>query len=141
MYITIVLNARGCKMIDMKFVQGGRAVFTVSNGKGEHFTYKVKKHRTKDMYFNYILTGGADSYTYMGMFNTRSHTNSQGNKGMRETAKCVQVFNWAMKVIKGEKNLPDGYKIQHEGMCARCGRALTDPVSIETGFGPTCRNK
>jgi hypothetical protein len=27
------------------------------------------------------------------------------------------------------------------GRCRRCGRALTDPVSVESGIGPECRTK
>lgn len=31
--------------------------------------------------------------------------------------------------------------IAKKGKCARCGRALSDPVSIRRGFGPTCYKK
>jgi hypothetical protein len=31
-----------------------------------------------------------------------------------------------------------GYKIHIEGHCLRCGRVLTDPISIKTGVGPYC---
>lgn len=27
------------------------------------------------------------------------------------------------------------------GKCARCGRALSDPVSVERGMGPVCAGK
>ena len=30
---------------------------------------------------------------------------------------------------------------QGSGCCYACGRLLTDPLSIELGIGPTCRNK
>jgi hypothetical protein len=29
----------------------------------------------------------------------------------------------------------------HEGVCGRCGRRLTVPTSIETGFGPDCAGR
>lgn len=29
-------------------------------------------------------------------------------------------------------------EIWHEGKCGRCGRQLTVPESIESGFGPEC---
>jgi hypothetical protein len=28
--------------------------------------------------------------------------------------------------------------VWHEGSCARCGKKLTVPESIESGFGPEC---
>ena len=30
------------------------------------------------------------------------------------------------------------FEFRHEGRCGRCGRALTVPESIDTGFGPHC---
>jgi hypothetical protein len=30
--------------------------------------------------------------------------------------------------------------VHHEGRCGRCGRTLTVPESIESGFGPECIN-
>ena len=41
----------------------------------------------------------------------------------------------AWKLINAE--LAKSYK----GRCARCGKALTNPVSLEFGHGPTCRKK
>lgn len=32
-------------------------------------------------------------------------------------------------------------RIQEESRCGKCGRALTDPVSIERGIGPECYGK
>lgn len=32
-------------------------------------------------------------------------------------------------------------EVWHEGQCARCGRALTVPSSIELGLGPDCADK
>lgn len=32
-------------------------------------------------------------------------------------------------------------EVWHEGRCGRCGRALTVPESIESGFGPECRKE
>ena len=31
-----------------------------------------------------------------------------------------------------------GYEYLEEGACRKCNRALTNPVSIETGIGPVC---
>lgn len=31
--------------------------------------------------------------------------------------------------------------LQTEGRCVKCGRTLTDPVSVDAGIGPDCRTK
>lgn len=125
-------------MIDMKFVLAGRAVFTVDNGKGEHFTYKITKHKTVDMFFANVLSGGDGVYTYMGIFDRSRGVVVQGKKGISPTCKSVKVLEWAVKVVNGKTTLPNGYSIQHSGVCGRCGRELTDPESIRTGLGSTC---
>ena len=126
-------------MIDMNFVLAGKAVFTVSNGKGEHFTYRINKHKTDDIYFAKVLGGTDRQYRYMGVFDKNAHIIHKGTKGMSSTAPSVKVLQWAMKVVDGNAELPDGYKIQHEGKCGRCGKPLTDPKSIEYGLGSVCR--
>jgi hypothetical protein len=35
-------------------------------------------------------------------------------------------------------DLPESLEIWHEGSCLRCGRKLTVPESIESGYGPEC---
>jgi hypothetical protein len=126
-------------MITSDFVFAGRAVFTVSNDKGEHFTYKVSKHKDDDIYFAKVLSG-ADDYSYMGVLDKTAHIVHKGKKGMSSSAKSVKVLNWALRVIDDKTTLPEGYSIVHSGVCGRCGRELTDPVSIETGLGPVCRS-
>jgi hypothetical protein len=53
----------------------------------------------------------------------------------------VRVVRWALGLIWGEKSVPEGYAVHHEGRCGRCGRPLTVPSSIETGLGPDCAAK
>jgi len=129
-------------MVSIDFVTAGKAIFTVANGKGEHFTYRVVKNDKNNMLFAYVLSGpdNTSDYTYMGFIGS-ANTVVKGNKGINESAKSVNVLNWAMKVISGLSVLPNGYTINHIGACGRCGRPLTDPTSIETGLGPTCRGK
>jgi hypothetical protein len=67
--------------------------------------------------------------------------------GKRDSKKRVQteeawgeylaIFNWTWsRLLSGR--LPVTVEICHEGSCGRCGRRLTDPQSIERGFGPEC---
>ncbi len=132
--------------INMDFVTGGKAIFTASNDKSEHYTFKVVKGKPSPQasmvtppLFVHILTG-PHNYTYLGMLVGTQIRLTHKSK-MKQDSKPVQVFNWALRVVNGEKHLlRPGYDIQHEGRCGKCGRELTDPESIRTGFGPTCRN-
>ena len=54
---------------------------------------------------------------------------------VRPEMRCVWVLAWQGAA------LPEGYEARHEGRCARCGRALTVPESIDSGFGPECARK
>lgn len=136
------------------FVLAGNAVFTVSNGAGRHFTYKVYRREPDDKhpqpaYFIKVLTS-PDDYTYLGLL-TRPHwVDGRAPMGIKltsmskfkEGAECLKVARWALRAIwqvaEGRYRLPAGYTIQHVGKCGRCGRALTTPESLDTGFGEEC---
>lgn len=56
----------------------------------------------------------------------------------------VQVIRWAlMRIVWPGRDVPEGYGIDGEGRCGRCGRPLTHPDGITPdghrfGFGPKC---
>jgi len=126
--------------ITKDFLGAGKAIFTVANPHGKHYTFKIRKK--KDMpYFVSLLTGPDNyaNYTYLGIY-IPAHAEVRLSTKSRYNAESlpVKVVRWAIKMIHEGKELPEGYSIRHEGKCARCGRRLTDPVSIERGFGPEC---
>lgn len=49
-----------------------------------------------------------------------------------------KVFGYYLKYLQLNK-LPHHLHMLHENVCGRCGRALTDPESIQLGLGPICR--
>ena len=130
---------------DVRFFSGGNAIFTISNNKGNHYTYKIRKPKFTDNpnppFFVKLLTGpqNTNDYTYLGI------SIPQHNE-IRLTAKSkykydsipVKVIQWAIKQVADNKPLPEGYAIQHEGRCCRCSKVLTTPESIERGIGPEC---
>lgn len=153
--------------ITMVFIRAGKATFTVANNAGSHYTYKVtrkdpnagsKYAQYGPTYFVALLTGPDNSrdYTYMGMLSSYA-VDGQTLGGLlgddvlvdilkltrasklSNTSVPVRVFNFAMRVLAGVQSLPAGYSIQHDGLCGRCGRHLTDPESLRTGMGPICR--
>jgi hypothetical protein len=123
-----------------KFFEGGKALFTVSNNKGVHYTFKIRK-RKDSPYFVSLLTGpdNTSNYTYLGIFNPhhKALILTYASK-MKLDSVPVKVFNWAVQKVYEHAPLPEGYGIQHEGRCCRCGRLLTDNVSINRGVGPEC---
>lgn len=143
-------------MITIDFLTAGYAIFTVSSPKTRHYTFRVKALKAQegkegvpvksyDGLFVSVLTGpeNTSDYTYMGVIEKsyygewrfRITRASRYNPG----TPVVEVFEWALAVIKSQKTLPEGYAIEHMGRCGRCGRPLTDPDSIRLGIGPKCR--
>lgn len=135
-------------MIGRDFILAGKAIFTVSNDKGDRYTFKVihKKgnERWAPVWFIALLTGpnNEDDYTYMGKVDPELGTVILTNKSAYpEEALPVKVANFALRIMWGRQELPAGYAIHHEGKCGRCGRTLTVPESVDSGFGPECITK
>ncbi len=139
-----------------QFILAGNAYFTVDNGKGEHFTYRVSKPDDNptsailDFYFVSVLTGpdNTKNYTYLGMLDGRDK-DWLPNKTLRATkgskikpeALSWKVFEWAMKKVYSGEPFPAGYTLKHSNRCGRCGRMLTVPESIDSGIGPECASR
>lgn len=136
-------------MINEQFIRSGKAIFTVSNDKGEHYTYRVnrkedKHNPNKSVFFASLLTGpdNLSDYSYMGLLDA-SRLKLILTKGSKVNAATtsVKVFQWALHIIAGRIELPEGYNIQHAGRCGKCAKTLTDPISVEIGIGPECRKQ
>ena len=124
-----------------KFFDAGKAIFTVHNNKNEHFTYKIRKGKDNKPYFVFLLTGpdNSTSYTYIGCYIPQQFCLKLTAKSkLLNDSRPVKVFNWAIKTVAENKELPVGYGIKHENKCCRCGRRLTTPESIDHGIGPEC---
>ncbi len=143
-----------------QFILAGDAVYTVSNQNGSHFTYRVTRAKPNPQYpdptyFLHVLTGNIDDdrdpYTYVGkliLANLDPRVGRDPSLRMTRQSKfhatdaVFKVGVWALQVVwqvaAGKYKLPPGYSIKHEGKCGRCGRALTNPASLDTGLGPEC---
>jgi len=141
----------------LTFITAGLAKFTVLNADtGNRYTYKVVaptvetqaggkvKNRDATVRFVSVLTGADNEtdYTFAGTIFLAPQDNSavfRFKKGVRPT-QSAQVFNWYFEhLIAG--NLPPQIETYHEGCCGRCGRTLTVPESILSGYGPECITK
>lgn len=139
-------------MVTKTFVLGGRAVFTVHNPTGQHYTYRVvlKQEGTRPgVFFVNLLTGPENTtdFTYLGILDPSGPGIRLTNKSkLRADSTPVRVLVWALRQIWAEREIPTGYGINHEGRCGRCGRVLTRPEGVDQGgyrfgFGPECWGK
>jgi len=120
----------------LKFILGGKSFVTFLNTKTDNrFTFKVVKHKKDDIYFVNVLTG-PDVYSFVGTVRDGVYKHSPKSNISNE-AQSVKVFNYIVNKL-ASNNLPDFIEIYHDGRCGKCGRQLTVPDSIETGFGPEC---
>ena len=53
----------------------------------------------------------------------------------------VKGVAYIFKMILNPNFHDDRMHLLHEGICAVCGRPLTNPASIELGIGPYCMTK
>jgi hypothetical protein len=120
----------------LEFIFGGKSIFTFLNTKTENrFTFKVKKHKTDDIFFVQVLTS-PDVYQFIGTLKSQSFFYSKKSKISKE-AQSVRVFDYVFKNLI-QNTLPEFIEIWHQGKCGKCGRTLTVPQSIQSGFGPEC---
>ena len=97
-------------LLDRDLLTAGHCIFTVSNGKGQHYTFLVEKGDEHEQFgvnwFVKLLTGpdNQGDYTYMGML-PKMH--GEPEPGLRLTKASrykddslpVQVFRWAVPII------------------------------------------
>lgn len=135
-------------MLQTNFITAGKAIFTVSNPTGTHYTYLIQKKEANngyaESYFAKLLTGpdNTSHYTYIGTLDpTQGEVRTTAKSKIQRDDQPFRVLNWALKKIWANAELPEGYKIQPSEACARCGRALTTPESLERGLGPECATR
>ena len=125
------------KAID--FILGGKAFVTFQNpASGNRHTYKVVKHKVDDIYFVNVLTS-PDTYQFIGSIKNFGFRHSKKSK-IGNDSRSVIVFDYVFHHLSID-TLNTSIEIFHDVRCGRCGRQLTDPVSVEYGLGPHCRKK
>jgi hypothetical protein len=128
------------------FCLGGNATFTlVSRVTGQRFTYQVSQSKPKPgggapVWFVSVLTGpnNSDDYSYAGIINPEGVFRQTAKSRLSSTAPSVVAFAWFWRNVD---KLPAQVEVWHSGHCCRCGRQLTDPESIASGWGPICRER
>jgi len=123
-----------------RFIFGGKAVFTVvSIGTGTRYTFKVtrKDGEATDavVYFAKVLTGPDNwsNYEYTGVVFGADLDKLVAGRNGKPGEPSHKALAWLLRNLDS-----DQVEVWHEGKCGKCGRKLTVPESIETGFGPHC---
>ena len=120
----------------LEFIFGGNSVFTLLNTQtSNRFTFKVKKHKFDDVFFVSVLTS-PDVFEFIGSYKSDKFKHSKKSR-ISETSQSVRVFNFVISKLQ-QSNLSELIEIWHHGRCGKCGKMLTVPKSIQTGFGPEC---
>jgi len=132
----------------LSFLFAGNATFTIkSKRNGKRFTYKLTLADSEPQRFFVSVLNGPDNwsnYQYLGLvFPLKQiYTQTSGSKISSKADSAVAIswfFSWLFNPLY--KDIFQHAEVWHEGKCGRCGRKLTVPESIESGFGPECIGK
>lgn len=137
-----------------QYIMAGHATMTlVSKKTDERFTFKFDTcpGKEKELVFVKVLTGSDNTadYQYAGAVWVNSpekyrHGHSKSRIGY--DAPSIKALRWFIAHLysdnkKDVAKMFQQLEVWHEGTCGRCGRKLTVPESIASGFGPECAAK
>ena len=122
------------------YIEGGNATVTLRDIEEDiGYTYKIKQVRGEDEKFFIAFLKGPDNesdFTYIGMMVDGWFRATRSSKLSIDSLPSKLFIQLLDGLHEGQ--LPVSLEVWHEGKCARCGRKLTVPESIESGFGPEC---
>jgi hypothetical protein len=124
----------------LTFLLAGNAHVTFRNSEtNNRYTYKIRVSKNGTVHFVSVLYGSDNDsdYTYIGCIFDKFKFKITKSSKLKEDDVRVKVFQYVFGNIL-RNSLPDNIEVWHEGRCGRCGRLLTVPESIESGFGPEC---
>jgi hypothetical protein len=128
----------------LSFILGGKSFTTlVSLKSGNRYTYKIeladKRNPTNsDTWFVSLLMGPDNwsNYKYIGMIKNNQFRWT-GKSKVSQDAPSLLGFQFVFESLQADTMC--GFEVWHMGKCGRCGKPLTVPESIASGFGPDCR--
>lgn len=136
-----------CHMTDKKretydYIFAGNAIFTVVSTKmGWRYTYKITQTKSnKDNYKVQVLYGSdnTEDYKHIGILNKRLLSLESYCMGSNQTRLLMSFIHMLLNSLI---EWPETCEFYKSGKCAACGRLLTTPESIESGYGPRCYSR
>jgi len=127
----------------LSFILAGKATVTLrSLASGNRYTYKIveaEKRNPNDAqtWFVKLLNGpdNTNSFVYIGIIRGNQFVWTSKSR-VGKDAPSIIGFTFVLNALVSNKI--NGFEVWHEGKCGRCGRKLTVPESVSTGFGPDC---
>lgn len=125
--------------IAREFILAGDALFTLRSLRTDaHYTFKVQKATNAERWFVKVLVA-PDQYQYMGTIDgSPPRFRLTGKSQYEPESTSVRAFKYAFGWLSRDV-IPRELEVKHSGKCGRCGRLLTNPTSIDRGFGPECQ--
>jgi len=129
-----------------EFILGGIATFTIrSKVTQSRFTYRARlaprQGDAERPYFVSVLRGedNTGDYAYLGCIWPKSGRYVHGKKSrIPGISLSALAFRWLWRQLSADEPDLSEMEFFHAGTCARCGRLLTVPESIQSGWGPVC---
>jgi hypothetical protein len=130
-----------------EFFTAGNATATLKSlASGAHFTYKASRPKDERDNVNFptfvsVLTGNdnENDFTFLGTIFPDGNFRHGRNSHISPDAPSAKGFEW---LWRNADHLPaDKAELLPTCNCARCGRKLTVPTSIENALGPECAKK
>ena len=127
------------------YIEGGHGRVTlVSLATGTRYTYRITRgqrdgHAPEEqpLFFRLRTGAGEDDEQYVGLATPELEYRYQRGRSPHPAARAMA---WLLERLRAGR-LPANAELWHEGVCCRCGRALTVPSSIASGIGPTCAGR
>lgn len=141
-----------------RYIEAGKATLTIVSKKtGTRYTLRFTRPKVgpgsdsakpRPIWIS-VLSGqdNETAYTFLGTLwlensnvpSSPLHYKHSPKSPASSDAPSVRAALWLLKVLNTRDNEAlKQAEVWHEGRCGRCGRKLTVPSSIESGFGPEC---
>lgn len=125
------------------YITGGHGTVTLQSSSGIHHTYQFSvpnfRKKGEDTLCVFTLVDG-NEWVYVGMYKNKQFLLTKASK-FPVTSSIVRGVAFILKLMLKPGYSDDRMHLFHEGVCARCGRPLTNPASIEIGIGPVCQER
>lgn len=127
---------------EVKYLTAGKAVFTLNKPcNGRRYTYKVTQDKNNPRrFFVNVLFGPEKDYRYIGLFYDDTFKLRTTNaSSVPHAHPAVDLIEEYLDRVSG-RDMHLNLEVYKSQRCARCGRLLTTPDSIQIGLGPECSN-
>lgn len=126
-----------------EYLLAGNVTFTIYSKKlDKRYTYKIEKSNL-EFYTHkvYVLYGedNTSSYQYVAVLNGNQKDLCLAGATNPRCVQALQMLGIFLRVINGIYKWPETCEFYPSVKCARCGRALTTPESVQKCIGRKCQ--